>query len=63
MKALKNQDGELYRYVTLAQLYEQRLWTEASDMAGELGLSEHTVMEMMNRATKWADEIPVGFGK
>lgn len=63
VKALKHQDGELYRYVTLAQLYEQRLWTEASDMAGELGISEHTIMKMMNRATKWADEIPVGFGK
>jgi EAL and modified HD-GYP domain-containing signal transduction protein len=63
VKALKHQDGELYRYVTLAQLYEQRLWTEASDMAGDLGISEHTIMKMMNRATKWADEIPVGFGK
>lgn len=63
VKALKNQEGALYRYVTLAQLYEQRLWTEASDLAGELGLSENTVMEMMNRATRWADEIPVGFGK
>ncbi len=63
VKALKHQSGELYRYVTLAQLYEQRLWTEASDLAGELGLSENTVMEMMNRATRWADEIPVGFGK
>ncbi|MGK9175330.1 EAL domain-containing protein [Yokenella regensburgei] len=63
MEALKDQEGILYRYVTLAQLYEKRLWTEASDMAGELGISEHTVMEMMNRATKWADEIPVGFGK
>lgn len=63
VKALKHQDGVLYDYVTLAQLYEQRLWTEASDMAGEMGVSESTVMEMMNRATKWADEIPVGFGK
>lgn len=63
VKALKHQEGALYRYVTLAQLYEQRLWTEASDLAGELGLSENTVMEMMNRATRWADEIPVGFGK
>ncbi|WP_437887638.1 EAL and HDOD domain-containing protein [Phytobacter sp. V91] len=63
IKALQHQDGLLYRYVLLAQLYEQRLWVEASDMAGELGLSENVVMDMMNTATRWADELPVGFGK
>jgi EAL and modified HD-GYP domain-containing signal transduction protein len=63
VKALKQQDGVLYDYVMLAQLYEQRLWSEASDKANQLGVSESTVMEMMNRATKWADEVPVGFAK
>jgi EAL and modified HD-GYP domain-containing signal transduction protein len=37
VKALKHQDGVLYDYVMLAQLYEQRLWTEASDKANQLG--------------------------
>jgi EAL and modified HD-GYP domain-containing signal transduction protein len=37
VKALKQQDGVLYDYVMLAQLYEQRLWSEASDKANQLG--------------------------
>jgi EAL and modified HD-GYP domain-containing signal transduction protein len=44
-------------------LYEQRMWEEASDMAQDIGLPEAAVTEMMNKATKWADELPVSFAK
>ena len=38
-------------------------WEEASDMAQDIGLPEAAVTEMMNKATKWADELPVSFAK
>ena len=61
--ALQHQNGVLYQYVCLAMLYEQRMWEEASDMAQDIGLPEAAVTEMMNKATKWADELPVSFAK
>lgn len=61
--ALQQQNGVLYQYVYLAMLYEQRLWEDASNMAQDMGLPEAAVTEMMNKATKWADELPVGFAK
>lgn len=63
IKALQQQEGVLYQYVYLAILYEQRLWEDASNMAQNMGLPEASVTEMMNKATKWADELPVGFAK
>lgn len=59
-KALKNNSGELYPYVQLARLYEQRMWEEASDVAHEIGLPGSAVAEMMNQAATWADGLPVG---
>lgn len=58
-KALKNNSGELYPYVQLARLYEQRMWEEASDIAHEIGLPGSAVAEMMNQAATWADGLPV----
>lgn len=58
-KALKNKSGELYPYVRLARLYEQRMWEEASDVAHEIGLPGSAVAEMMNQAASWADGLPI----
>lgn len=59
VKALKNDSGELYPYVQLARLYEQRMWEEANDVAHEIGLPGSSVAEMMNQAATWADGLPV----
>ncbi|WOZ75394.1 EAL and HDOD domain-containing protein [Kosakonia sacchari] len=58
-KALEANSGELYPYVRLARLYEQRMWDEASDVAHEIGLPNSAISEMMNQAAKWADELPI----
>ncbi|MEN0582974.1 MULTISPECIES: EAL domain-containing protein [unclassified Kosakonia] len=58
-KALEANSGELYPYVRLARLYEQRMWDEASDVAHEIGLPNSAISELMNQATKWADELPI----
>lgn len=63
VKALKNETGELHRYVLLARLYEQRMWEEASDVAHEIGLPNSSVAEMMNQAAKWADELPISVSR
>ncbi|WP_342320598.1 EAL domain-containing protein [Kosakonia sp. BYX6] len=57
--ALEKDSGELYPYVHLARLYERRMWEEASDVAHEIGLPNSSVAELMNQATKWADELPL----
>ncbi|WLI77326.1 EAL domain-containing protein [Kosakonia sp. H02] len=57
--ALEKERGELYPYVHLARLYEQRMWEEASDVAHEIGLPYSSISELMNQATKWADELPL----
>ncbi|NUL35153.1 EAL and HDOD domain-containing protein [Kosakonia sacchari] len=58
-KALETNSGELYPYVRLARLYEQRMWDEASDVAHEIGLPNSAISELMNQAAKWADELPI----
>lgn len=58
-KALEANSGELYPYVRLARLYEQRMWDEASDVAHEIGLPNSAISELMNQAAKWADELPI----
>ncbi|MCL6745800.1 MULTISPECIES: EAL domain-containing protein [Kosakonia] len=58
-KALETNSGELYPYVRLARLYEQRMWDEASDVAHEIGLPSSAISELMNQAAKWADELPI----
>lgn len=58
-EALENDSGELYPFVNLARLYEQRMWEEASDVAHEIGLPGTAIPELMNQATKWADELPL----
>lgn len=58
-KALEANSGELYPYVRLARLYEQRMWDEASDVAHEIGLPSSAISELMNQAAKWADELPI----
>ncbi|MDN2488052.1 EAL domain-containing protein [Kosakonia sacchari] len=58
-KALETNSGELYPYVQLARLYEQRMWDEASDVAHEIGLPHSAISELMNQAAKWADELPI----
>ncbi|AMO49412.1 EAL and modified HD-GYP domain-containing signal transduction protein [Kosakonia oryzendophytica] len=58
-KALQSHSGELYLYLRLARLYEQRIWKEANEVAAQLGLSNAMVSELMNQATKWADELPI----
>lgn len=63
ISALQHQSGVLWQYVCLARLYETRRWEEASEMASLLGLSDALVTEMMQQATKWADELPVGGDK
>ncbi|MGP3591957.1 EAL and HDOD domain-containing protein [Vagococcus sp. WN89Y] len=62
-KALKNNSGELYPYVQLARLYEQRMWEEASDVAHEIGLPGSAVAEMMNQAATWADGLPISVSR
>lgn len=58
-RALEANSGELYPYVQLARLYEQRMWDEASDVAHEIGLPNSAISELMNQAAKWADELPI----
>lgn len=58
-KALQSNSGELYLYLRLARLYEQRIWKEANEVAAQLGLPNALVSELMNQATKWADELPI----
>ncbi|XZV68658.1 hypothetical protein M1D79_04835 [Enterobacter sp. SA24] len=50
----------LFQLVNLAQLYENRQWEEASLEAKKVGLTRGIVAEMINDATKWADEMPIG---
>lgn len=61
--ALEKDSGKLYPFVHLARLYELRMWEEASDVAHEIGLPNSTVAELMNQATKWADELPLSFSR
>ncbi len=48
-KALQSNSGELYLYLRLARLYEQRIWKEANEVAAQLGLPNALVSELMNR--------------
>lgn len=57
--ALEKESGELYPYVHLARVYEQRLWDETSAIANKIGLPYSAVSELMTQATKWADELPL----
>lgn len=57
--ALHERKGMLYQLVNLVQLYENREWEEASLEAKKVGLTRGIVAEMMNEATKWADEMPL----
>lgn len=57
--ALENESGRLYPFVQLARLFELRRWEEASDISHEIGLPNSAVAELMNQATKWADELPL----
>ncbi len=61
--ALEKDSGKLYPFVHLVRLYELRMWEEASDVAHEIGLPNSTVAELMNQATKWADELPLSFSR
>lgn len=57
--ALEKESGKLYPFVQLARLFELRRWEEASDISHEIGLPNSAVAELMNQATKWADELPL----
>ncbi|WP_039058365.1 EAL domain-containing protein [Enterobacter sp. Bisph1] len=57
--ALETDSGELFPYVHLARLYEQRMWDEANAVAEQIGLPISAISELMNQATKWADELPI----
>ncbi|MDF7760638.1 EAL domain-containing protein [Kosakonia cowanii] len=57
--ALEKESGELYPYVHLARVYEQRLWDETRAIADDIGLPYSAVSELMTQATKWADELPL----
>ncbi|MBS1207414.1 MAG: hypothetical protein H6R25_4313 [Proteobacteria bacterium] len=57
--ALEKESGKLYPFVQLARLFELRRWEEVSGITHKIGLPNSTVAELMNQATKWADELPL----
>lgn len=56
-QALTDQEGVLYPFLEVARLYEQQRWEEVNAAAKSLGLSPEAVIEIMKRATTWADNI------
>ncbi|VTP13852.1 EAL domain protein [Phytobacter ursingii] len=55
--ALCEHTGKQADILFLAQCYERRDWEAASEYCHVLHLSEHTVIEAMQAATRWADDI------
>jgi EAL and modified HD-GYP domain-containing signal transduction protein len=55
--ALCEHKGDLYNVLALSLCYEQYNWEGASEICHTLNISEFSVIEAMQAATKWADEI------
>ncbi|OUE71598.1 hypothetical protein AZ007_004713 [Citrobacter freundii] len=51
--------GELFDILTLSLCYEKLNWEETAKICNTLNISEFTVIETMQAATKWADELAV----
>lgn len=49
--------GILYQLLKLVQAYEQQSWDEANSIIQELNISESLVINMMDSATRWADDF------
>ncbi|EGQ5322280.1 EAL domain-containing protein [Enterobacter asburiae] len=58
--ALCEHQGDLYNILALSLCYEQYNWEGASEICHTLNISEFSVIEAMQAATKWADEISFG---
>ncbi|HBV1539892.1 TPA: EAL and HDOD domain-containing protein [Citrobacter freundii] len=57
--ALCEHKGELFDILTLSLCYEKLNWEETAKICNTLNISEFTVIETMQAATKWADELAV----
>lgn len=57
MSALCNHEGLLYKILYLSQLYEQQKWDEARALCQDLNLPENGIIQDMQQALKWADEL------
>lgn len=55
--ALCEKQGELFDILNLSLCYEQLDWKCASDLCKRLKIPEYAVIESMQNATEWADEL------
>lgn len=51
--------GELFDILNLSLCYEKLSWEETAEICRTLNISEFSVIETMQKATKWADELAV----
>lgn len=57
--ALCEQTGELFDMLNLSLCYEKLDWSRTSHICQTLNLPEFAVIETMQAATKWADEMSI----
>ena len=57
MNALTRHEGVIWQYLTLARLYEDQDWENATALLGTFNVDQVTVIEAMKQSIEWADQI------